>query len=192
MKIVGLDLSLASTGLAVADELGVIEVGQIRTKPTGDDLVARRERLRAIRTELRPWLRGADLVVVEGLAYASRSPHATERAGLWWLVVDHLIGNGAPVAVVSPTSRAKYATGKGNAGKDQVLAAVVRRYPDVEVTGNDQADALILAAMGARSLGRPIEAGGITGLPKTHLDAMTKVAWITGGTSLTPQEVPTP
>jgi crossover junction endodeoxyribonuclease RuvC len=177
VKIVGLDLSLASTGVAVADELGVLQVGQVRTKPTGDGLIARRVRLRRIRTELRPWLVAADLVVIEGLAYASRSPHATERAGLWWLVVDQLLAEHVPVAVVSPTARAKYATGKGNAGKDQVLAAVVRRYPDVDVTGNDQADALVLAAMGARSLGCPIEAGGITGLPKTHLDAMTKVAW---------------
>lgn len=177
MKIVGLDLSLTSTGVAVADELDVVEVEQIRTKPTGAGLVARRERLRRIRTELRPWMHDADLVVIEGLAYASRSPHATERAGLWWLVVDHLLADHVPVAVVSPTARAKYATGKGNAGKDQVLAAVVRRYPDVDVTGNDEADAVVLAAMGARSLGYPIEAGGITGLPKTHLEAMTKVAW---------------
>jgi crossover junction endodeoxyribonuclease RuvC len=177
VKVVGLDLSLASTGVAVADEAGGIELGQIRTKPTGHGLIARRERLRSIRLALRRDLDGADLVVLEGLAYASRSPHATERAGLWWLVVDHLIGNQVPVAVVSPTARAKYATGKGNAGKDQVLAAVVRRYPDVDVTGNDQADALILAAMGARSRGCPIEPGGITGLPQTHLDAMTRVAW---------------
>jgi crossover junction endodeoxyribonuclease RuvC len=176
VKIVGLDLSLASTGVAVIDR-DSIAVGQIRTKPTGDGLVARRERLRRIRKELRTFLIATDLVVIEGLAYASRSPHATERAGLWWLVVDQLLAEYVPVAVVSPTARAKYATGKGNAGKDAVLAAVVRRYPDVEVTGNDEADALVLAAMGSRSLGCPIEAGGITGLPKTHLDAMTRVVW---------------
>ena len=38
------------------------------------------------------------------------------------------------------------ATGAGGglkAGKDQVLAAVIRRYPDVPVDGNDQADALV-------------------------------------------------
>ena len=67
-----------------------------------------------------------------------------------------------------PTSRATYATGKDNAGKDAVLAAVVRRYPDVDVTGNDEADALVMAAMGARLLGHPLE----DSLPQSHLRAL--------------------
>lgn len=174
MKIVGIDLSLSSTGIAVAwPEDGVAQVDHIRTKPTADTLPARWNRLRDITDEAMAWVDNADLVVVEGLAYASKSPHATERAGLWWMLANRLLHNDYPVAVVPPTSRAKYATGKGNAGKDTVLAAVVRRYPDVEVTSNDEADALILAAMGARSLGHPIE----TDLPLAHLDAMNKISW---------------
>lgn len=171
MKIVGLDLSLASTGVAVIAGRHAA-VDRIQTKPRGDALHARRGRLADIRAHIRVWTTSTDLVVVEGLAYASRSPHATERAGLWWLIVDDLLARDAPVAIVPPSSRAKYATGKGNAGKDQVLAAAIRRYPDTNVTGNDQADALILAAMGARALEQPID-----DLPKTHLDAMAKVAW---------------
>ncbi|WP_344250995.1 hypothetical protein, partial [Isoptericola hypogeus] len=92
--------------------------------------------------------------------------------GLWWLMVHRLLRNDYPVAVVAPPARAKYATGAGNAAKDKVLAAVVRRYPNVEVTGNDEADALVLAAMGARRLGHAID-----DLPKNHLVAMEKVAW---------------
>ncbi|WP_159794500.1 hypothetical protein [Puerhibacterium puerhi] len=174
MKIVGLDLSLASTGVsAVYPDLGGrATVARIQTKPDGDSLLARRQRLRTIRDAVAGWTRSADLVVVEGLAFASTSPHATERAGLWWLVVESVLARNTPVAVVSPTARAKYATGKGNAGKDAVLAAVVRRYPDVDVTGNDEADALVLAAMGARHVGQPIDH-----LPTTHTDAMAKVAW---------------
>jgi crossover junction endodeoxyribonuclease RuvC len=114
----------------------------------------------------------ADLVVVEGPSYASTSPHTHDRAGLWWLVVGRLLNCGHRVAIAPPSSRAKYGTGKGNAGKDLVLASVVRRYPDVEVTGNDEADALLLAAMGARRLGAPID-----DLPKTHLAALSGVAW---------------
>jgi crossover junction endodeoxyribonuclease RuvC len=176
VKVVGVDLSLASTGLAAVVPATGGLVDRVQTAAAGQGLIARRERLRTIRGTVRSWTAGADLVVVEGLAYASQSPHATERAGLWWMVVDGLIGDHVPVAVVSPTARAKYATGRGNAGKDQVLAAVVRRYPDVEVSGNDEADALTLAAMGARWLGRPIEPGA---LPQTHIVAMTKAAWPT-------------
>jgi hypothetical protein len=53
---------------------------------------------------------------------------------------------------------------------------VVRRYQQVDITGNDIADALVLAAMGARQLGTPIE----TSLPAVHLTAMTKISWPKG------------
>ncbi|PZR55260.1 hypothetical protein DNL40_02495 [Xylanimonas oleitrophica] len=180
MKVVGLDLSLTSTGVAVvwaAPRAGhLAQVDRIRTSPAGDTYPARWSRLRDIVDEAMAWVSDdTDLVVLEGLAYASKSPHATERAGLWWMLAHRLLVNDHRLAVVTPSARAKYATGSGAAGKDTVLAAVVRRYVDVDVTGNDEADALVLAAMGARALGRPIDE-----LPKNHLDAMAKVAWPEG------------
>ena len=70
-----------------------------------------------------------------------------------------------------------YGTGKGNAGKDEVMLATARRYTNqAEVANNDQADALVLAAMGARHLGAPIEES----LPQSHLRALDKVAWPAG------------
>ena len=175
MKIVGIDPSLTSTGLAAVfldGESHEVAVDRIKSKPVSSDLDARWERLYDIRVEIADWTRGADLVVVEGLAYASPSPFSAERAGLWWLVIDHELRRQVPVAVVPPAVRAKYATGRGNAGKDEVLAAVVRRYPAVEVTGNDEADALILAAMGARYLGEPID-----DLPAANLAVVAKASW---------------
>ncbi|GMA22268.1 hypothetical protein GCM10025864_44320 [Luteimicrobium album] len=53
-----------------------------------------------------------------------------------------------------------------------MLAAVIRRHPTVDITGNDEADALILAAMGARHLGHPID-----DVPATHLAAMNGGQW---------------
>ncbi len=184
MKIVGLDLSLTSTGIALIEDRDAICVTRIQSRGRKDaTLDQRHTRLHNLRLDIclaahdgvRP-----DLIVIEGPSFGqARQGGQHDRAGLWWLVVDWLSqdetagGWGIPVAEVSPASRAKYATGKGNAAKDAVLAAVVRRYPHVEVTGNDQADALILACMGARALGHPLEVS----LPVAHLDAMTKVAW---------------
>lgn len=178
MRVVGLDLSLTSTGVAVVDD------DPLRTQPmvtvsrvtssgrTGATLDERCQRLRVLRQKVCEAARPADLVVVEGPSFGQhRQGGQHDRAGLWWLVVAALQGN-APVVEVPPSVRAKYATGAGNAGKDAVLAAVVRRYPDVEVRSNDEADALVLAAMGARHLGRPIDA-----LPQVHLQAMGKVHW---------------
>jgi crossover junction endodeoxyribonuclease RuvC len=178
VKIVGLDLSLTSTGLAAICDDDTVPapyafVDRITSKPTGTTLEASAQRLAIIVDAVHGWVHaGTDLVVIEGLAYSSTNGKATERAGLWWLTVNRLLRAGYRVAVVTPTARAKYATGKGNAAKDAVLAAVIRRYPDVELSGNDEADALVLAAMGARWLGL-----GYDSLPATHIEAMDKVAW---------------
>lgn len=110
-------------------------------------------------------------VGIEGPAYSSNTGKVWDRAGLWWLVVTKLHTLGVEIYEVTPTSRAKYATGKGTSGKDEVLLAAARRYPDIEFKTNDQADALIICAVVARLLDNPFDGE----LPKTHLDALTKL-----------------
>lgn len=174
-KVVGIDLSLASTGVAAiqVDRHGhTISVDRIATRPGGGTLTDRANRLRHIVGQLNLWTAGAGLVVIEGPALRLQSGAAHERAGLWWIVAARLIANHTPVAVVPPANRAKYAAGRGNAGKDEVLASVLRRYPQVPVAGHDEADALVLAAMGARWLDQPIEQ-----LPLDHLAAMKGAHW---------------
>lgn len=174
--IVGLDLSLTSTGWAIVTVVGaehVAEVGTISTTGVrAASLCARNARLQGIKRQITGLAHGADLIVIEAPAYSRSNPGMHDRSGLWWIVVAQLTGMGHTVVEVTPSARAKYATGKGNAAKDAVLAAVVRRYPDVDVTGNDEADALVLAAMGARALGQPIDQQ-----PGAHLAGMSKVAW---------------
>lgn len=168
MKVIGLDLSLSSTG--VACNLGWVD--RIRTKP---DNVGPFYRLREIRDRVTQFTDGADLVVVEGLAVASQTGQHLTRAGMWHLVMEAVDDARIPWAEVPPTTLKKYATGKGNAGKDEVLAAVIRRFPGIEVRGNDEADALVLAAMGADSLGAPM-----VEMPAAHRAALSKVLWPAG------------
>lgn len=173
MKVVGLDLSLTSTGVALVTENGAV-TDRITTKGArSDTLTDRHRRLRRIVMDVVNHDDRTDLVVIEGPAFSRSNPGMHDRSGLWWLVVDALERRDTTVIEVPPNLRAKYATGRGNAAKDDVLSAVIRRYPNVDVNGNDEADALILAAMGARHLGHPLEAT----LSPLHLEAMTKVAW---------------
>lgn len=188
--VVGLDLSLASTGFArlgwdgaPGDGAMVPFTSRIESRPAKPaTIVGRADRALRMRRRIVREVDGAkpDLVVVEGPA-PSRGTlvGAHEVAGLWWLVVAELTYLWYRVAVVPPPNRAMYATGAGNAGKDRVLAAAIRRYPTVDITGNDVADAVVLAAMGQRHLGHPVE----DHLPMTHLRAMDKIAWpdIEGG-----------
>ena len=180
-RILGLDLSLTSTGVCSIliepmDHYDDREVDTRSIKTAGKKdapLADRAHRLLRIIDQAtlgdRP-----DLVVIEGPSFGQqRQSGQHDRAGLWWQTVIHFeVGENVPVVEVPPALLKRYATGKGNAGKDEVLAAVVRRYPDVPVTGNDEADALVLAAMGARHLGHPIE-----DLPQLNLTAMEKVRW---------------
>lgn len=177
--VVGIDLSLTSTGIARIGPGGV-SVHKIVSKGRADATLAQRHaRLSLLRDRVALEVVDADLVVIEGPSLGQKSQSGVhDRSGLWWLVMDALFDErpgGAPgpqVVEVPPTNRAKYATGKGNASKDTVLAAVVRRYLDVDVTGNDEADALVLAAMGSRHLGFPIDT-----VPALNREGMAKVHW---------------
>lgn len=167
--VVGLDPSLTSFGVAVVGGGSPALVARVKsTGRRGDDVVARQRRIHDLGTSVLEYVPTHALVVMEGPAYSSSTSGMWDRAGLWHDVLRRLISRGHEVVVCPPTSRAMYATGKGNAGKDAVLAAVVRRYPDVDVAGNDEADALVMAAMGARLLDAPLE----DSLPQSHLRAL--------------------
>ncbi len=164
--VVGLDLSLASTG--VASSRGT--VNRVRSHPSAE--VTTLSRLRIIRAQVMDHVRHADLVVVEGLSLASQSGQHLTRAGLWHLVMDEIDSACIPWAEVPPTVLKKYATGKGNADKDTVLLSVARRFPDYPIRGNDEADAVALVAMGSDWLGHPL-----TTMPAAHRAVLQKVTW---------------
>lgn len=177
MRIIGLDLSLTATGVAVIGHDGEVTVTTIKSKgDAGATLRERHSRLDDLRDRIMRRVEGdTDLVVIEQPAFSRTTGHHHDRSGLWWLMVDALwYWQEEPLSIVevTPGSLKKYATGNGSAGKDEVLLAVARRYPDIPVKDNNQADALVLAAMGARSLGRPIDQ-----LPKLNLTAMGAVKW---------------
>lgn len=176
-RIVGLDLSLTSTGLVRGTVGALPTIERITSKPPPANKVTlgtRSTRLRSLAGQITERCAGADLVVVEAPTYSGKTTgSAHDRAGLWWLVVARLTGAGLQVVEAELHAVKMYATGRGNADKDAVLAAVVRRYPLLEVTGNDEADALVLYAMGARFTGTPLEPV----LPAQNLRAMDRVAW---------------
>lgn len=169
-RVVGLDLSLTSTGVAVIKN-GQVGLTVIRPDPTGHD----HARIDYVRSHVWGLTQRTSLVVIEGPSYGSVTGKQHERAGLWWICARMLWRAGTPYAVVSPSALKKYALGKGSGkgtGKDQVLAAAIRRYPMADADGNDVADALVLAAMGADHLGCPLAS-----VPQTHRAALAGIRW---------------
>ncbi|WP_062906490.1 hypothetical protein [Mycobacterium avium] len=79
-----------------------------------------------------------------------------DGSGLWWGLYSTLRARRIPTAVIPPATRAKWATGKGNADKRTVLATVRDWWPATRIANHDQADALVLAAIGAFHAGDPM------------------------------------
>lgn len=168
LKVVGLDLSLTSTGLAYR---AGDQTGTERIAPRGLDGLSR---IRAIAGQVVLACDGADLVVLEGPAYGSargKQQGHHERAGLWWMVLDALQRRDLEVAIVPPNLRAKYATGKGNASKAAVIREITRRFAWFGGE-EDEADAVALMAMGCDHLGAPLAP-----MPVLHRAALEGVSW---------------
>lgn len=183
--IVGLDLSLTSSGLAcTCGQLKVVGRDGITKLP----LTERIEAVRVLVDAITEWvhdhtpderhaLRFPALVVIEQPAFSQSGGGAVERHALWWQVCSVLIGYGNSVAVASPTGLKAYALGKGGGkgttGKGPMVDALARRLPQFATGGNaDLVDAAWLAAMGADRLGSPLVV-----MPAAHRKALDGVKW---------------
>lgn len=175
LVIAGIDPSLTGTGVALIEHSSQV-VHTVRSKGrTADSIFARGNRLRALRGSISGLVDRVDSVAIETPAHNQTSGHHHDRSGLWWLTVDQLQGFGIAVHEVSTTQVKKYATGKGNASKMEVLAAAIKRYPQFDIANDNEADAVVLAAFLARALGQPIE----DDMPKVNLAALDKFTRLT-------------
>lgn len=173
MKIAALDLSLTATGYATggrADPGFDRSPGQLGTIKTNG--VRGFERLDEIRGRVLEVADGADVVVLEGYGFGPQRGHAArDLAELGGIMRMTLFDLGFPFVDVAPASLKKYATGKGNAGKELVLVEAVKRL-DYQGSDNNEADALWLLEMAMDHYGI-VESL----VPKGHRAALEKVDW---------------
>ena len=135
-RVLGLDLGLMATGYAYSDEVA----GVIRSRARGP------RRLAEIRDAILDWVYETDIVVLEGYSYASQNK-AHQVGELGGVIRLSLYTARVPYVEVPPAVLKKFTTGKGNADKDAVFAAAIRRF-GFEGDDNNAADAWILRAMG--------------------------------------------
>lgn len=162
MRIVSFDLSLTSTGFADAEGVSVI-------KTVG---LSGYRRLQYIRDAVLRRSRGADVVVLEGYSFASIN-QAHQIGELGGVVRLALYENSVRFALVAPTSLKKFATGKGNAKKPDMLAAAFKRL-GYEGSNFDEVDALWLRTMALDYYGDPQLPSVI---PEAHRVALKAVEW---------------
>ena len=167
-RILALDLSLTGTGYATNDAVGVI-----RTEPRRD-----LERLAYIRERVLELLLAQEphVVAIEAPSYGSSKAGSSrgfhERGGLHYAILLAFHDGGVPVALIPPTNRAKYATGKGNAGKAAVVSAATYRAQRI-FDDDNKADAWWLWQM-AKAHYDPENA---LKLPKANMDGLAGCEW---------------
>ena len=165
MNILGLDPSLTSTGICTGDD------SSIAYHPCDEET--------ARLTNIRNYVLGVCLedsikcVIMEGYSYGSRTrAHALgELGGVLKVAFDEAW---IPFVIVPPTSRAKFATGRGNAGKAEVISAVSfrtkRSWSGKGV--EDRIDAWVLREMGLQRLGESQYKW-----PAENLKALDNIDW---------------
>jgi len=138
VKIVGIDASLTGTGVAMLN--GSLRTERIESKKTGV------LRLIEIRDRAKEIVRGADLVVIEGYAYAMAN-QAHQMGELGGVLRVMLVEAGVLWIEVNPSQVKKFATGKGNAKKEEIAVSIYKRWGR-EFQTNDEADAFVLVMIG--------------------------------------------
>lgn len=161
----GIDPSLTSTGIAVNEE-----TLSIRNSLKGP------ERLIDIRNAVMGLVRYhmVDCVAIEHYSYASRNSQAHSIGELGGVLRVLLFELKVLAIEIPPTCRAKFATGKGNAGKPEVVSAISARTGIVwnGGDGSDRCDAWVLNEMIKYKVGL-----STIDWPKSHLEALDKIDW---------------
>jgi crossover junction endodeoxyribonuclease RuvC len=155
-----LDLSLTATGVATPDCVHVLK------PPKGCTGV---DRLRWFRTAIGQATAAADLVVIEQYAFSRANAHSHEIGELGGVIRLDLSDLQRPFIAVLPNVLKKFATGKGNAGKDDMVGAAARA--GCPVNDNNAVDAWWLRQMALYVYARSVP------VTKYRTDAATSVDW---------------
>lgn len=165
MNFVGIDLSLTSTGIC---NLGSPSI--ISTKSKGP------ERLSSVSKEVLNYCLNIknSFVLIEGYSFASRNSQAHSIGELGGCVRMLLWESNIPFIEIPPKCRAKFATGKGNAGKSEVISSISAKTGIVwsGPGADDMCDAWVLEEMGLARVGK-----SQYDWPLTNMSALDNVDW---------------
>lgn len=151
---VGLDLSLTGTGIVALNSRGELVANQTlkpskqTSKTKGPSfrvtrLIEIRDKINTLITHLPPGPQ--TMFAIESYTYGTNnSAHILGELG--GVVRTLLYEHNFPYIEVAPAHVKKYATGAGNAKKEQVIAWVLKRWGLLFST-SDEADAYVLARM---------------------------------------------
>ncbi len=160
VRVLAVDRSLTSTAWAYGTLTRTIKGDKLRGP----------ERLDYIWNEIAFAIQAGDIthVVTEGYAFG-KGFQAHQIGELGGLFKVELWRAGIPCGEVTPAQIKQFATGKGNAKKDDMIEAAIRHF-GFTGHGNDEADAWLMLCMAEVAL-------GVRGSTARQLEIARKVVW---------------
>lgn len=184
--VVGIDLSMTSTGLALLTGDGYMDAYAIQTDPNTGTQIERQSIITStVMKNIREFelVQGkVDTVFMEGYSMSSRFGQVFTLGELGGIMKYRLIGAGYRVGVLPPSSVKKFIGAGGGADKKGVAAAMKEHY-GVEFDTTDQTDAAVLAIATHTRLHYEnwcanFESRNTLDIPKHQMDALSKLSYL--------------
>lgn len=184
MRVLGIDLSLSATGLAMIspEDDNEIYIGRTRLEefiyfggnryfyrgalilPHSTNIFTR---WNEILNPILEWCDFAQHIMIEGYAFSNQHAYVRSIAEIGGIVRYHLREKGKVPIEISPSSLKKFVTNDGRAKKETILAAVRESIPSIH--DHNMADALGLAEIGWGIYGERME------FPKFQREALDRI-----------------
>lgn len=161
-RYVGIDPS-TRTGLVILNKHGEAECKvEVTTLEKRDP-----ERFLLIANQILSLVDKDDSITIEGFSYGSKGRGVSTQYGIGWLIRAELIRNGYTYTEVSPSAVKKFATGKGNEKKENMVLPIYKHW-GFEHSSDNVRDAYVLSQI-AKGM------NGISELTKYQMDVIKKI-----------------
>lgn len=169
MRFIGIDPS-TKTGFVALDEHGtVLRAKELTGAGTQDP-----KRMVTLIDEIMAHIQKDDVIAIEGFGFASQQ--AIQLGGIGWGIRMALFRRGIPYIEVPPTSVKKFATGKGNTKKDEMVLPIFKRW-GFEHSSDNVRDAFVLAQIALAIQAMTHRTGASITLTKTQLEVIDAVRY---------------
>lgn len=153
MRVMGLDLSLTSSGFCLGVDGQYERSGIVLGERSGiPRMITGREKVMRKIEETKP-----HLVLIEDLAWSMNKSYAKENAGFSFALQMEFVTDGIPYCVISSSSLKKFCCGtagnpKAPIKKERILKDLLSHFGH-NIDSNDEADAIVLAYIGMAAVG---------------------------------------
>lgn len=142
MRYVGIDLSTKTGFVAINQESKILLAEEIQGDSNKDP-----KRMVSLTEKILQRLDAKDKIIIEGFSYGSRGRGMSFQFGLGHYVRNELYKFGFDYEIVTPGQLKKFATGKGNASKDNMILPIYKKW-GFEHESDNVRDAFVLAKIG--------------------------------------------